>query len=105
MLKTAEVRGCTMLRRGSIAGYKGGRIAKSKVRWEGIVKAQRPIVSTVGYNSCLFYNEGKSIFQIIELSENEMDKVFGDELKVYLKVVLYKNGELSILERVDEQDW
>ncbi len=75
------------------------------MRWRGIVKAQRSIVSSVG-PQMLVYNQDRSLFVQFDMTPEELDKVFGKgELKIYLFAVLNDKGELGLFEPVPEQDW
>lgn len=79
---------------------------RDKIRWRGIVKVQRPIVTNDSMTNCLFYNEDQSIMTQLEMHPEQMKIVFGkDELKVYMNATLKWSGKLQLLDRAKDQPW
>ncbi len=77
-----------------------------------IVKIQRPITSSDTMNKILVYAEGHKHMQEFQMSEADIDKLFGDEytLKVYKyihRVDFIHNQKLTILDVAIEehQSW
>ena len=65
-------------------------------QWKGILKIQRPITSNRVNPPVLIYNEDRSIFTEQLMTEQEMDDLFGEALKVYVQAELADNGTLFI---------
>lgn len=65
-------------------------------QWKGILKIQRPITSNQVNPPVLIYNEDRSIFTEQLMTEQEMDDLFGEALKVYVQAELADNGTLFI---------
>ena len=65
-------------------------------QWEGIVKIQRPITSSVANPPVLIYSADRYIFAEQLMTELEMDDLFGAGLKVYVQAELLPNGMLII---------
>ena len=65
-------------------------------QWKGILKIQRPITSNMVNPPVLIYNEDRSIFTEQLMTEQEMDDLFGEALKVYVQAELADNGTLFI---------
>jgi hypothetical protein len=82
------------------------RKKRNRVRWEGIVKVQRPIVTNGSMTYCLIYNEERSIMTQLPLDAKAMKQTFPkDELKTYWKATLKYNGIIQLHERVAEPSW
>lgn len=78
----------------------------NKIRWTGIVKVQRPIVTNGSYCNCLIYNEERSIQTELEMHPAQMKIVFKDDaLKVYMNAQLKWSGIIQLLDQVEEQAW
>ena len=65
-------------------------------QWEGVLKIQRPITSNQVNPPVLIYNESRSIFTEQLMTEQEMDDLFGESMKVYVQAELADNGMLFI---------
>lgn len=65
-------------------------------QWEGILKIQRPITSNQVNPPVMIYNKDRSIFTEQLMTEQEMDDLFGEALKVYVQAELADNGMLFI---------
>lgn len=65
-------------------------------QWKGILKIQRPITSNMVNPPVLIYNENRSIFTEQLMTEQEMDDLFGEAMKVYVQAELADNGTLFI---------
>ena len=65
-------------------------------QWKGILKVQRPITSNMVNPPVLIYNEDRSIFTEQLMTEQEMDDLFGEAMKVYVQAELADNGLLFI---------
>lgn len=65
-------------------------------QWKGILKIQRPITSNQVNPPVLIYNEDRSIFTEQLMTEQEMDDLFGEAMKVYVQAELADNGLLFI---------
>ena len=65
-------------------------------QWKGILKIQRPITSNMVNPPVLIYNEDRSIFTEQLMTEQEMDDLFGEAMKVYVQAELADNGMLFI---------
>lgn len=65
-------------------------------QWKGILKIQRPITSNQVNPPVLIYNEDRSIFTEQLMTEQEMDDLFGESMKVYVQAELADNGMLFI---------
>ena len=65
-------------------------------QWKGTLKIQRPITSNQVNPPVLIYNEDRSIFTEQLMTEQEMDDLFGEALKVYVQAELTDNGTLFI---------
>ena len=65
-------------------------------QWEGLLKIQRPITSNRVNPPVLIYNNDRSIFTEQLMTEQEMDDLFGEALKVYVQAELADNGMLFI---------
>lgn len=82
------------------------RIKQQRVRWQGIVKIQRPIATSGSMTECLVYNEQRTIMVQLELGAKTMADTFKkDELKVYYTATLNYGGTIALLERAEEQPW
>lgn len=73
----------------------------------GIFKLQRPVYDSDGdYDQVMLYNEDRSVDQIIQMSRDEIEELFGDEYKVYVKGVIKNDGIMRVMNVLDEeQDW
>lgn len=69
-----------------------------------IWKLQKPLFTTGGYNDILAYTEGKKKTAVVPVADEDIDFLFGDEPKVYVRARI-KRGNLQILEIIEEQDW
>lgn len=65
-------------------------------QWKGTLKIQRPITSNQVNPPVLIYNEDRSILTEQLMTEQEMDDLFGDSLKVYVQAELSDTGMLFI---------
>ena len=65
-------------------------------QWKGILKVQRPITSNMVNPPVLIYNKDRSIFTEQLMTEQEMDDLFGEALKVYVQAELADSGMLFI---------
>ena len=65
-------------------------------QWKGILKIQRPITSNQVNPPVLIYNKDRTIFTEQLMTEQEMDDLFGEALKVYVQAELADNGTLFI---------
>lgn len=65
-------------------------------QWKGILKIQRPITSNQVNPPVLIYNKDRSILTEQLMTEQEMDDLFGEALKVYVQAELADNGMLFI---------
>ena len=65
-------------------------------QWKGVLKIQRPITSNQVNPPVLIYNEDRSIFTEQLMTEQEMDDLFGESMKVYVQAELADNGMLFI---------
>ena len=65
-------------------------------QWKGILKIQRPITSNQVNPPVLIYNEDRSIFTEQLMTEQEMDDLFGEAMKVYVQAELADDGLLFI---------
>ena len=65
-------------------------------QWKGILKIQRPITSNQVNPPVLIYNKDRSIFTEQLMTEQEMDDLFGEAMKVYVQAELANNGMLFI---------
>lgn len=79
---------------------------RKTIRWQGIVKIQRPLATNGSYTSCLVYNEERSVQSHMELDEEQMAYTFPNgEPKTYWEAQLKWSGELVISKLVEEQPW
>ena len=65
-------------------------------QWKGIVKIQRPITSNQVNPPVLIYSADRYIFAEQLMPEQDMDDLFGTELKVYVQAELLPSGMLII---------
>ena len=65
-------------------------------QWKGVLKIQRPITSNMVNPPVLIYNKDRSIFTEQLMTEQEMDDLFGEALKVYVQAELADNGMLFL---------
>ena len=65
-------------------------------QWKGILKIQRPITSNQVNPPVLIYNKDRSILTEQLMTEQEMDDLFGEAMKVYVQAELADNGMLFI---------
>lgn len=65
-------------------------------QWKGILKIQRPITSNMVNPPVLIYSKDHSIFTEQLMTEQEMDDLFGEAMKVYVQAELADNGTLFI---------
>lgn len=71
-----------------------------------IWKLQRPMATNMPVLEVMAYTEGKENLAFIPLSEKEIDEIFGDELKIYVKAKVNKHtGILEVKKRVPDQWW
>ena len=66
-----------------------------------IFKVQRAIF---GSDAILIYNESRSITEQIP-NTHELDELFGDDFKIYVKGSFTEDGRFKIVKRVGSQDW
>lgn len=69
-----------------------------------IFKLQRAIVSSEDQPPVLAYNEDRSALGQFPATP-EMLELFGDEYKIYVDAELSEDGQLEVVEVVEEQDW
>ena len=70
-----------------------------------IVKLQRPLYSSgPGPGETLIYNKSRRYQVMVEMSEETLDRLLGDDPKGYFEADI-KNGVLAIGERVADQPW
>lgn len=65
-------------------------------QWKGILKIQRPITSNMVNPPVLIYSKDRMIFTEQLMTEQEMDDLFGEAMKVYVQAELADNGTLFI---------
>ena len=65
-------------------------------QWKGILKIQRPITSNQVNPPVLIYNKDRLIFTEQLMTEQEMDDLFGEAMKVYVQAELADDGLLFI---------
>lgn len=71
-----------------------------------VFKIQKPIFSTKG-QPYLIYNKARTILlQDIEIGQvPTLDKMFDDELKIYVEGYLDKKDRLIIKRKIEAQNW
>lgn len=69
-----------------------------------IWKLQRPLFSTEEIPSVMAYTKNKKYTAMVPMSDEQMDDLFGEELKIYIKGSV-KNGVIIVKHRVEDQDW
>lgn len=69
-----------------------------------IWKLQRPMFTNGDYNEVMAYTEDKEDLAIIPMPKDVIEKLFDDELKIYVKAKV-KNGNLVVDRQVEEQVW
>lgn len=75
----------------------------SKQKWE-IWKLQRPLFTNGSYYELMAYNEDRSREAMIDAPAELVNKLFGDEPKIYVRATVI-DGMLTIDKRVEEQNW
>lgn len=69
-----------------------------------IIKVQRPLHTTEPHPQVLVYNQDRSILQQFPFTE-ELQELFRDDvLKLYFEATL-RNGELTLVNNIEQQDW
>lgn len=77
----------------------------SQLEWEGIVKVQRPLFSTLHVALMLVYNEDRKIHTHVPLTKEWTDRfnlVGKDKMYCYAKL---KKGDLKIGDIAPDQSW
>lgn len=75
-------------------------MAKRKRNEVQVFKFQRALNN----NRVLAYNRNRSVMGEFPITE-ELDALFGDELKIYCRCKHRKDGQLEILDIAEPQDW
>ena len=77
---------------------------KAKYKYQ-IIKIQKPIVTT-GVPEAMVTNEDESLITFLPWTQ-ELDGVFGDDLKQYwwADVPKFDKGYIKLVKQADEQDW
>jgi hypothetical protein len=72
-----------------------------------IIKLQKSIVTSGHKQRVLIYNEDKSIMIEMNITDDLNNYFRGDQLKVYVEAVRYKNGEFVLFDAIEyqNQDW
>jgi len=71
-----------------------------------IFKMQRPLFSNDPDAKTLIYNEDRSVLQYLDMDDDLLQSLFGDEMKVYAMCKVNKRRKKIELEYVlDEEDW
>jgi len=71
-----------------------------------IWKLQRPLATNQPVAEVLAYTEDRDNTAFIAMTDTEIDQLFGDELKLYVKAkVNKKTGILEVKKIVGWQDW
>lgn len=72
--------------------------------WEGVLKFQRSLATSLPHEQCLIYSENQDIY-VQENMQPGVKKWFtGDEPKFYAKVEI-ADGKMTIKHKVEEQSW
>lgn len=72
--------------------------------WQGIVKVQRSLATSMPGEQCLIYNEGRTIWMQQMMPENLKLMFQGGEAKFYA-FAKWENGTLTIERRAEPQPW
>lgn len=75
-----------------------------RVTWEGVVKVQRSLATSLPAEQCLIYNESRTIMHQQEMPASIRRWFEIGEPKFYAYAT-FKDGELKIERRVEEQSW
>ena len=71
-----------------------------------IWKLQRPLVTNSSSHDVMAYTEDKEDLAFINMTQEQIDEVFGDELKIYVEAKVNKKTGMLVADRiVEEQDW
>lgn len=72
-----------------------------------IWKLQRPLASSDQAHPWLMYSRGRKAEGVIPDVEidNDVRAMMGDDYKIYVEGTIGKDGKVSIIRRVADQDW
>lgn len=71
-------------------------------RWKGVVKMQQSL--NTGPKMILVYDETRMIMGQFEAKPEHLE-LMGEELKIYIEVIVFEDGSMEVIDRVEEQDW
>jgi hypothetical protein len=73
-----------------------------------IFKIQKPVATNVDPPEVLVYNQDRSITQSIPMPKEDIDAIFGDDLKQYWEAEIIEANDtknLMLRQKVGDQDW